>query len=71
MNTNEIESGKIIRCASCALWRREETNEHRHSDEFPERLATFAECTHFSSWATCVLTREDDFCSCAEEVRES
>lgn len=60
---------EVIRCRNCEYWDKDNIEKHTYSsnDSTP---ADFAECTYWSNWSKCHLTRYNDYCSLAEERTE-
>ena len=57
----------VVLCGDCAHWDCDTIEMHDRCNNAEEGVdktqARFAECLKFSSWAKCLMMREDDYCS--------
>lgn len=57
----------VVLCKDCAHWDCDTIEMHDRCNNAKEGVdktqVRFAECLQFSSWAKCMMTREDDYCS--------
>ena len=55
----------VIRCEKCKYWDPETKEIHTYSSE-DNTPADFCECTYWSGFFKCYMTRFNDYCSIAE-----